>query len=658
VRRCRQKVAAFCTAALIAVFVSGGAIATDSSSVTASACSIAARGNASNNTLTCNFGLTPEQLREVTKAAVEGATEPLIGRIEGISKRLGITEEAAKTLLRIVGEQTDVPDERLAETLTKVANDYKRLQAQVAALNPDNPAARDLVERAKSEIDDGHFAAAHQLLTQARQAQIAAAQQANKLAEQAQAARDSQLLGAAASAAAEGDLAMTELHYAQAADLFQEAVVLVPAGHPAQSAEYTFDFAQALLGEEHFAEAESPLKSAVQLYRDLTMNDPDRYRAALAEVLQGLGALYLKTDRLADAEKAFTEELSTWRALAARDPKAHRVELAANLGALGALYLKTDRLADAEKTYTEEVSIWRALGARDFEEQEDQLAETLDSLGVLYERTNRPAEAEKALGEALTMFRDLAARKPDADRYDLAVTLIHIGVLYRATGRPTEAVKVFMEALTVVHEAMQERAAHWADLATLLDDLAKYFEGIETDRLSQVENVYREAVVIWRDLAARDTDAYGRDFAAILNKLGVFYTSSRRPAEAEKGFTEAVTVWRDFLARHPNASADEMAFILANLGSLYADTGRPVDAKRALSKALAIFRDVDPHGYSPYVESLTKQLHKLDTEVWNIIGLLLIVKRLGIRAWLKVGYIRCSVTSTTRELKTRDGLRK
>jgi hypothetical protein len=149
-RRHCQEIATFAAAALIAALVAGGAIAADSS-VSANACSIAAGGNASNNTLTCNFGLTPEQLREVTKAAVEGATEPLIGRIVDISQRFGITQEAAKTLLRIVGEQPDVPDERLAEALTKVANDYKRLQAQVAALSPDNPTARDLVERAKSE---------------------------------------------------------------------------------------------------------------------------------------------------------------------------------------------------------------------------------------------------------------------------------------------------------------------------------------------------------------------------------------------------------------------------------------------------------------------------------------------------------------------------
>jgi hypothetical protein len=58
------------------------------------------------------------------------------------------------------------------------------------------------------------------LLTQGRQAQIAAAQEALKLRDQAQAAADAQLLGAAASTATEGGIAMTERHYGEAANLF------------------------------------------------------------------------------------------------------------------------------------------------------------------------------------------------------------------------------------------------------------------------------------------------------------------------------------------------------------------------------------------------------------------------------------------------------
>src|SRR5262245_33328917 len=113
-RRWQAELAALCLALLAWAAAPQTRLALGDS-VTASDCSIAAGGSVTNNTVTCNFGLTPEQLKELTKAAVAGATGPLLDRIEDISKRLGVTEEAAKALLRIVGEQTDVPDERLAE---------------------------------------------------------------------------------------------------------------------------------------------------------------------------------------------------------------------------------------------------------------------------------------------------------------------------------------------------------------------------------------------------------------------------------------------------------------------------------------------------------------------------------------------------------------
>ena len=163
---------------------------------------VAVGGDIKNSTI--NFGLTPEQLREVTKAAVEGATGPLIDRISVISKTLGVTEDAAKTLLKIAGEQPNVPDEKLAEVLTKIADDYKRLKATAAALTPDNPTAQALVAQANAAIKAGHFTHAHDLLHQATQAQIAAAEEARKLRDQAQAAADAEMLGAASSTATEG----------------------------------------------------------------------------------------------------------------------------------------------------------------------------------------------------------------------------------------------------------------------------------------------------------------------------------------------------------------------------------------------------------------------------------------------------------------------
>jgi len=112
---------------------------------------------------TVNFGLTPEQLKQVTEAAVKGSTEPLVTQIRAIGKTLDVTEEAAKTLLKVIGEDPNVSEDKLAEALTKVATDYKRLQFQAkaaAALTRDNPIAQALVTRAEAEIKDGPCASA------------------------------------------------------------------------------------------------------------------------------------------------------------------------------------------------------------------------------------------------------------------------------------------------------------------------------------------------------------------------------------------------------------------------------------------------------------------------------------------------------------------
>ena len=54
--------------------------------VTATDCGIAAGRDASNNTVTCTYGLRPEQVKELTEAAARGATGPLTATIVALSK--------------------------------------------------------------------------------------------------------------------------------------------------------------------------------------------------------------------------------------------------------------------------------------------------------------------------------------------------------------------------------------------------------------------------------------------------------------------------------------------------------------------------------------------------------------------------------------------
>jgi hypothetical protein len=130
-------------------------------------CAVAAGSEASGNTLNCYIGLTPEQLRGLTNLAAGVGPAPaasieevianlcavaakgdaknnklncnvgpavLVGQIKEISGKLEITEQAALTLLGVVGKDSSIPEDKLADALIKAAQDYKRLQMQTMAL--------------------------------------------------------------------------------------------------------------------------------------------------------------------------------------------------------------------------------------------------------------------------------------------------------------------------------------------------------------------------------------------------------------------------------------------------------------------------------------------------------------------------------------------
>ena len=250
----------------------------------------------------------------MTEAAVKGATDALQDHLDKISETLGVTKSAAKTLLKIVGEDANIPDDKLAEALSKVAGDYKRLQAQVAALNQDNPTARKLVEEAKPEIDAGHFARAHELLREATQAEVAAGVQVQ---EQARAAGDAHMLAAASSTAAEGDVALTERRYAEAAELFGQAAGYVPNGHASERGGYLLRQAGALSRQGDERGDNAALSSAIEVYgrvlsdypRDRVPLDWARTQNNLGNALERLGERESGTETLQQAVAAYHEAL-------------------------------------------------------------------------------------------------------------------------------------------------------------------------------------------------------------------------------------------------------------------------------------------------------------------------------------------------------------
>jgi hypothetical protein len=87
------------------------------------------------NDVTITYGLSPDQMQELTKAATAGAVGPLADKIVELSQKLGVTRDATVTFLHILGQQ-EVPLESLGQKLHEVAEKYKSAMDRLAALDP------------------------------------------------------------------------------------------------------------------------------------------------------------------------------------------------------------------------------------------------------------------------------------------------------------------------------------------------------------------------------------------------------------------------------------------------------------------------------------------------------------------------------------------
>jgi tetratricopeptide (TPR) repeat protein len=545
-------IVAFALTLLILTFSWTGALAVGDDAVNASSCGIGAGHDANNNTLTCNFGLTPEELKKVIDAAIASATGPLLDRMSAISKTLGITEGAARTLLRIVGEQPDLPVEKLAEALTKVAIDYKRLQEQVAGLNPSNPTARKLVAQAKAEIDVGQFENARQLLRSARQAQLAAALEASRLREQAQMAEDAQMLGAASSTGAEADVALTERHYEEAATLFGQAAEYVPSGHPDEHGKYLEHRADALYRQGDERGDNTALQQSISTHRQ-ALQDYEHERApqAWAQTQNNLGnALEAFGERagqpvfLAEALAAFHAALEV--RTRKRDPLGwaqSEMNLGNALEAFGEQESGTTHLENALASFR------AALEVLTREQTPFAWAITQMNLGTTYERLGERESGTAHLEEAVASFRaglEVLTREQTPFAWakgqsNLGAALQTLGTRESGTAHLEEAVASFRAAL---EELTRERMPiAWAmaqmNLGNALVALGE--RGSGTAHLEEAVASIRTA------LGELTRERMPTAWAMAQMNLGIALGTLGKQESGTAHLEEAVTAWKECL---------------------------------------------------------------------------------------------------------------
>ncbi len=214
-------------------------------------------------------------------------------------------------------------------------------------------------------------------------------------------------------------------------------------------AEWQFDAANYLYGQNQFQKATPYYVRALEIYRRLYRSYPEIYEPDVALTLNNLAALYKDTHRFSESESMHKEALEIRRRLSQSNPEAYEPDLASTLNNLALLYSDTHRFSESESMFKEALEIRRRLSQSNPEAYEPDVAATLNNLAILYMNTQRLTESESMFKEALEIYRRLSQSNPEAYEPNVALTLNNLAILYSNTHRFSESESMYKEALEI-----------------------------------------------------------------------------------------------------------------------------------------------------------------------------------------------------------------
>jgi tetratricopeptide (TPR) repeat protein len=381
--------------------------------IEAQGCAAAVGGDVAGSTVSVVCGMPPEQVQAMVAVFTQQLGAAGAARAEAeaqavrLAAQLGVTREAMVSFFRILGER-EVPLERMPTRLGEIAARYGELTRRLAALEPEDPSARGLVERAREAVAAGRYDEADALLVRAKEAELAAARQAGELARQAQEAAARRLLKAAAVEAERGQLALTRLRYREAAGHFAAAAETVPPGHLGKRWIYLNSEAAALLDQGVERGDNAALAAAIERRHALLRLFPREqvpFVWALNQLQLGFALMFLGQREAGPAR--LEEAVRAHRAALEEAARERDTVLWVTIQeGLGVALLGLGEREAGPARLEEAVAAFRAgLEALTRERTPDMWAVTQDNLGAALSRLGEREPGTARLEEAVTVLR-------------------------------------------------------------------------------------------------------------------------------------------------------------------------------------------------------------------------------------------------------------
>jgi tetratricopeptide (TPR) repeat protein len=170
---------------------------------------------------------------QIAELARSSAAHPAGGdpapELERLQHLLGVSTDVVTALLRNLN-RSDILPPQLSQTLAQSVGQYNAVVARLAEISLDEPEARQFATQASLAMPAGDFANAATQMEELENWETAAVDRSPAGAQEHGAANDQHLLTAARVRRILGELALMQLRYDEAAQDFQKAAALLPAG--------------------------------------------------------------------------------------------------------------------------------------------------------------------------------------------------------------------------------------------------------------------------------------------------------------------------------------------------------------------------------------------------------------------------------------------
>ena len=250
--------------------------------------------------------------------------------------------------------------------------------------------------------------------------------------------------------------------------------------------------------------------------------------------------------------------------------------------------IRTSQQADQLKAVAEQAK----------EQASQDSLQALQSLKAQIEAYKMNNDWEKA-GELLKRL---------ADRLNTFNDIWDYAYFCRHQNNYNEAEIYYQRALALLENQQDKENVDQQQKGSLLNNLALLYS--KTQRFTESEAMYKEALEIRRRLAKANPQAYEPDVTMTLNNLANLYSDTQRLTESEAMYKEAMEIYRRLANANPQAYEPHVAGTLTLIGILYYEQGIYTMALEYFGKALAIFEKVygSEHPYTKQVKICIEQL--------------------------------------------------